>query len=156
MQLSYGRIAPFYGTGTLEAMNRPVHFEIHADNPDRAGKFYSEVFGWTTKKYEFPGMDYWILMTGPDAKDAMHSQNPGLNGGIVKRMGPAPDKDAPVHGYICTMTVSNIDATIQKIVAAGGTEALAKNLLPGVGYLAYYKDTEGNIFGVMQEVSQPK
>lgn len=133
-------------------MNRPVHFEIHAENPERAGKFYFDVFGWTTKKYEFPGMDYWILMTGSESKDPASLQNPGLNGGIVKRTGPAPGKDAPVHGYVCTMSVSNIDETIQKIVTAGGTEALAKNLLPGVGYLAYYKDTEGNIFGVMQEV----
>ncbi|MEK7509382.1 MAG: VOC family protein [Patescibacteria group bacterium] len=133
------------------AHNRPVHFEIHAEDPERAAKFYGDVFGWTTKKYEFPGFDYWIVMTGPESKDPANMENPGINGGILKRRGPAPAGDAPVNGYVCTMTVENIDETIAKIQKAGGEEALAKNNMPGVGWLAYYKDTEDNIFGVLQE-----
>src|SRR3989338_5325529 len=100
------------------AHNRPVHFEIHAADPARAAKFYEDVFGWTNKKYEFPGgIDYWIIMTGPEWKDPGSLENPVINGGIVKRRGPAPENGAPVNGYVCTMTVANIDETIKKILA---------------------------------------
>jgi predicted enzyme related to lactoylglutathione lyase len=134
------------------AHNRPVHFEIHASDPERAGKFYGDVFGWTTKKYQFPGMDYWIVMTGPESKDPANIENPGINGGILKRHGEQePVLGAAVNAYILTITVENIDETITKILTAGGTEALPKTPMPGVGLLAYYKDTEGNIFGVLQE-----
>ena len=135
------------------AHNRPVHFEIHAADPERAAKFYGEVFGWTNKKYEFPGgIDYWIIMTGPESKDPANIENPGINGGILKRHGSqAPVDGAAVNAYILTMTVEKIDQTITKILAAGGIEALPKSNYPGIGWLAYYKDTEGNIFGVLQE-----
>jgi predicted enzyme related to lactoylglutathione lyase len=65
-------------------------------------------------------------------------------------MGPRPAENAPVFGYVNIVGVENIDEAIAKIEAAGGTIALAKMEVPGVGWLAYYKDTEGNIFGAMQ------
>jgi predicted enzyme related to lactoylglutathione lyase len=55
-----------------------------------------------------------------------------------------------VHGYICTADVDNLDAHVAKLVPSGGTLALPKMAIPTVGWLAYGKDTEGNIFGMMQ------
>jgi predicted enzyme related to lactoylglutathione lyase len=46
-------------------MNRPVHFEIHAEDPERAASFYSELFGWKITKWDGP-VDYWLVSTGSD------------------------------------------------------------------------------------------
>lgn len=123
-------------------MPRVIHFEIHAEEPDRAIKFYSELLGWQFKKWEGP-MPYWLIVTGPD-------DQPGINGGLVKRMGPPPVDMQAVNAYVCTVGVDNVDASVAAVLKLGGTIALPKMPIPGVGWLAYGKDTEGNIFGMMQ------
>jgi predicted enzyme related to lactoylglutathione lyase len=126
-------------------MNRVAHFEIHASDIKRAVEFYTKVFGWRVE--EWKGMDdpYWMVMTA--AKD---SKEVGINGGIVVRKGAAPVEGQAVNGYVCTMVVENIDATGEAIVAAGGAVALPKFAIAGMAWQAYYKDTEGNIFGIHQ------
>jgi predicted enzyme related to lactoylglutathione lyase len=121
-------------------MNRPVHFEIHAEDPDRASAFYTALFGWTIQKWDGP-MPYWLIDTGTGT---------GINGGIVQRMGAAPAVGSAVNGYVVTMDVESCDAMIKQIKALGGMLALDKMPIPGMGWLAYGIDTEGNIFGVMQ------
>lgn len=130
-------------------MNRVVHFEIHAANPERAAAFYAEVFGWNIKEWTIPGVQipeenrYWVVDTGS-------ADEPGINGGILVRRGPAPAEDQPVSAYVCTMGVASVDDSVAKAVGAGGVIALPKMAIRGVGWLAYCKDTEGNIFGMMQ------
>ena len=63
---------------------------------------------------------------------------------------PDPAEPTPVVGFVLTVQVPDVDATIEKIRAAGGTEALPKAHHPGIGHLAYWKDTESNIVGVLQ------
>ncbi len=121
-------------------MPRVVHFEIHADDPQRAVAFYQDIFGWQINKWEGPE-DYWLVITGPD-------NEPGINGAILRRHGPV-NGDA-VIAYVCTIDVPSVDDVTAKITAHGGTIALPKMAVPQVGWLAYGKDTEGNIFGVMQ------
>lgn len=121
-------------------MARVVHFEIHAENPERAAAFYRKVFDWQITKWGGPA-DYWLITTGPDSE-------PGINGAILQRQGPI-NGDA-VIAYVCTIDVADIDATIANVRAQGGTEALPKMAVPGIGWLAYFKDTEGNIFGMLQ------
>jgi uncharacterized protein len=123
-------------------MPRVSHFEIHADNPDRAIQFYAGLFGWQFQKWDGP-MPYWLVTTGPDSE-------PGINGGLMKRMGPPPADMQAVNAYVCTTIVPNLDASVEKALATGGTIALPKMPVPGVGWLAYVKDTEGNILGVME------
>jgi predicted enzyme related to lactoylglutathione lyase len=121
-------------------MPRVIHFEIHAENPDRAIKFYQELFGWQFTKWEGP-QPYWLVVTGPDTE-------PGINGGLIPRRG-AIDGQA-VIAYVCTVDTSSVDDYVRKAKAAGGLEVVPKMPIPGVGWLAYCKDTEGNIFGLMQ------
>lgn len=120
-------------------MSRVVHFEIHAENPQRAIKFYETVLGWQFSQRG--GQDYWLITTGP--KD-----QPGIDGGLVPRRGLI-DGEA-VIAYVCTVDVSSLDETITAVEANGGAIALPKMPVPTVGWLAYFKDTEGNIFGAMQ------
>jgi predicted enzyme related to lactoylglutathione lyase len=126
-------------------MNRIVHFEIYANDTERAKKFYSDIFGWTYQDWSFNGTPYFGVLTAPEG-----SKEPGINGGLLKRAGPMPSGSDPVIGYCCTIQVENIDETIAKIEKLGGTLALAKQAIPGMAWQAYYKDTEGNVFGVHQ------
>jgi uncharacterized protein len=130
-------------------MNRVVHFEIHAKDPDRAQKFYQTVFGWNIQDLGPQMGNYRMVDTG---KDAPGVQWTGINGGITPRQGEGPKGGEPVNAYVCTIEVENIDATLEKIEKAGGTVATDKMEVPGVGTLAYRKDPEGNIFGVLQPV----
>jgi predicted enzyme related to lactoylglutathione lyase len=121
-------------------MPRVIHFEIQADNPDRAIKFYREVLGWEFTKWDGP-MPYWLIKTGPDSQ-------PGINGGLLPRRGMI-DGHA-VIAYVCTVDTTSVDQYAAKAQASGGTLVVPKMPIPGIGWLAYCKDTEGNIFGLMQ------
>ena len=121
-------------------MPRVVHFEIHAADPERAVNFYQKLFGWTFQKWEGP-MEYWLVTTGPD-------DQPGINGGLMPRQGEIDGQ--AVIAYVCTVDVENLDASVQTAIDNGGQIALPKMPIPGMGWLAYCKDTEGNIFGMMQ------
>jgi uncharacterized protein len=122
-------------------MPRVTHFEIHADDVNRAVKFYREIFGW--KIEQWGGQDYWLVMTGEPG-------TPGINGGLMQRRGPRPAEGQPVNAFPCTIEVDNIDAYVAKALAAGAKIALPKMPVPTIGWLAYCHDTEGNIFGMMQ------
>ncbi len=131
-------------------MNRVIHFEIHAADPNRAAKFYRDVFGWDVKEWVVPGVEmpkehrYWLITTGS-------KEDPGINGGILFRRGAAPAEGQAVNAYTCIIGVTSVDEYVAKAVAAGATVALPKMPIKGVGWLAYCKDTEGNIFGMMQD-----
>jgi predicted enzyme related to lactoylglutathione lyase len=129
-------------------MPRVVHFEIHADDPERGAAFYRNIFGWEITKWTGP-QDYWLIKTGPDGV-------PGINGGLVKRRGPGPAEMQAVNAYVCTVDVPSVDEYLKKVTGAGGTIALPKMAIPGVGWLAYFKDTEGNIVGMMQRDAAAK
>jgi predicted enzyme related to lactoylglutathione lyase len=121
---------------------RVIHFEIHAEDPRRAIKFYETVFGWTFHRW--PGAaEYWLVTTGP--KD-----QPGIDGGLILRRGEAPAEGQPINAFVCTLDVTGVDPIVESVVSAGGAVAVPKLAVPGVGWLAYVKDTEGNILGVMQ------
>jgi predicted enzyme related to lactoylglutathione lyase len=121
-------------------MPRVIHFEIHAEDPERAIAFYRGLFAWEFTKWDGPH-EYWLIKTGLDAQ-------PGINGGLVRR--PEKVDGQAVIAYVCTLDVPAIDEAVRAIPAAGGTIVLPKRPVPGVGWLAYAKDTEGNVFGVLQ------
>ena len=116
-------------------MPRPIHFEIPAENPERAMQFYSKVFGWKFNKWSGP-MDYWVISTGQPGE-------PGIDGGLM----PRRDPNQPC---VNTVGVANIDESLATVNTSGGTCVVPKMAVPGVGWLAYCKDTEGHIFGIMQ------
>jgi hypothetical protein len=124
-------------------MSRPVHFEIQADDPDRAIDFYETALGWSFTRV---GSDeYWSIDTGPASK-------PGINGALIRRKGPPPPSTGGVLlvGYVVTVEVGDLDTMLHAVANAGGTIVVPANEVAGVGKLAYAKDTEGNIFGLRQ------
>ena len=129
-------------------MNRVVHFEVQADDIQRAKKFYENAFGWKVEQYmskEKGGMEYWGLSTGDKSEL-------GINGGMYQR--PAGEVKAGDKGkqylFDCTITVEDIDKAVAAVKANGGTITREKIEMPGIGWFANAKDTEGNQFSLMQ------
>ena len=122
-------------------MPRVIHFESHAGNPERAIAFYKQVLGWEFSKWPGP-QDYWLITTGPGSQ-------PGINGGLFPRQGGIDG--SAVIAYVCTVDVASVDDHAKVVETHGGVIVVPKTAIPGVGWLVYAKDTEGNIFGAMQE-----
>ncbi|WP_394339714.1 VOC family protein [Methanosarcina flavescens] len=119
-----------------------MYFEIYARDVSRAKKFYEEVFGWKIERSE-GSLEYWNITTD-------NSDEPGIDGGLMKRQGGEPGADTPIGTYICTIDVPNIDEYLRRIQKSGGIVTMEKKPIRGVGWYAYCLDTEKNIFGVMQ------
>ncbi len=117
-------------------MPRIGHFEIYADDVDRASKFYSDVLGWETERWNGPAqMDYRFAVTG--------REGPGIDGGITGR----PPEGVAGINYV---DVESIDEYMPKVEASGGSVFQPKMPIPGVGFIAICKDTEGTMFGFFQ------
>jgi predicted enzyme related to lactoylglutathione lyase len=99
------------------------------------------LFSWQFKLWDGP-MPYWLITTGPDG-------TMGINGGLMKRQHPVTGNDG-VIAYVCTVGVDDLDKSFTRGVELGATVALPRMPIPGVGWLAYLKDPEGNVFGLMQ------
>jgi len=122
-------------------MPRVVHFEIAANDPDKAATFYEEVFGWKITKWEGP-QEYWLVETG-------NEQEPGINGGLLR-------PNEIFSGTVITIDVPDIDVFIEKVKQHGGEIVVEKHAISGIGYNAYAKDVSGTLFGVHQDDSQAK
>ena len=116
--------------------NRIIHFEMNVKNPEKAIKFYQNTFGWKIEKWECP-VEYWLIMTG-DEKEL------GIDGGLGREEEGFPN-------VVNTIGINNIDAVIKKVKANGGKIVRDKHAVPGVGWLAYIKDPEGILSGIMEE-----
>ena len=112
---------------------RVVHFELPADEPARCMTFYQQAFGWAFEKWDGP-MEYWMIKTG---------EGEGINGGLARREQPG---QPPTN----VIAVPSADDATRAIVAAGGKEVVPKMAVPGVGWTAYFADTEQNVFGIIQ------
>jgi predicted enzyme related to lactoylglutathione lyase len=108
-----------------------VHFEVQAEDADRASAFYKAVFGWDFADVGMPGMEYRMTRTG-------ESQGGGLY--------QSDDRSGHLIVYFDT---DDIDASIKKVRDNGG-EADDKQPIPGVGWFAGAKDSEGNAFSLFQ------
>jgi uncharacterized protein len=117
-------------------MPKLVHFEISADQPDRAIKFYKKVFAWDIQKDENAADDYWVVMPKDD--------EPYVTGGITKRVYAT---DSTVNVF----EVTSVDGFGRRIIDAGGKVYEDSPIsLPGLGYMHYCEDPDGNVFGIIQ------
>jgi len=116
-------------------MRRVVHFEISAEDIDRTTQFYATVFGWEFAKWDGPN-DYWMITTGKDA--------PGIDGGLMQRQADM------CTAVVNTLDVPSLDESIAKVTENGGTIVVPRMSIPGVGYMAYFTDPDGNMFGMME------
>lgn len=123
--------------GVKKAMGELRHFAINADDPKRARRFYERVFSWEFEAWGPP--DFYQIRTGGSK---------AVQGALQKRRTLLPDR--PIRGFECTIGVDDIEAVSRAIAAAGGRIVLERTLIPGVGQLLFFEDTEGNFVGAMQ------
>lgn len=128
-------------------MNKVVHFEIPADDRERVKKFYSEVFDWGLDDFPMPDDVYTMATTSPVDENMMHLEKGAINGGIFTRSAEVPTP-------IITIDVPSIDEYTEKIEAAGGSIAVPKGEVPDMGYYAYFKDSEGNLMGLWENIQR--
>jgi uncharacterized protein len=122
--------------------NQLSHFAIHADDLDRARKFYGGVFGWSFQGLGVPMSDFCQIV--PDG-----SKNPALHIVAIqsRKFNVAPQ---PVIGYECSFTVEDVDAVAGAVEANSGKIVMKKAAIPGVGWIVKFLDTEGNLACVVQ------
>ena len=109
-----------------------VHFEIPIDDNERGTRFYSTVFGWDLQ--QFGPMEYWTTTAG---------EGDGSGGALASRANtPAP---------IFYIAVDDVDTTLAAVEAAGGQKLSERMPVPGMGWMAFFADSEGNRLGVFQE-----
>ena len=111
------------------AIQTIVHFEIPASDVEKLSEFYRRVFGWKFEKAEMPGLEYWLISTGPQGKS--------VGGGMYRKMDP---EEQPRN----FVAVEKIDPAIEAFKAAGGSEIVGKMEVPGMGWSFIGADPEGN------------
>lgn len=118
-----------------------VHFEIPADNVERAQTFYHEAFGWQMNPW--PEMSYTGLGTTPSDENGMPREPGAINGGMFKRT-------APFTGPVITIDVEDVDEALAQVERLGGTVVAGREAVGEMGFTGYFKDTEGNLVGLWQ------
>lgn len=117
-----------------------MHFEIHSSDPAKAIELYTALFGWKITQWD--KNDYWLIDTGEG--------EPGINGAIMPRMGEPPAAGGPVTAFVLTTEVEDLDEALNTATKHDAAIALEPMAIPGVGRVAYLRDTDNNIFGVLQ------
>jgi predicted enzyme related to lactoylglutathione lyase len=126
------------------AMRKVVHFEIPADDLDRAKDFYGSIFGWHLDTMPMAGGEYTsVRTTSVDEQTQMPTEPGAINGGMVKR-------DERMPSPVITIDVEDIDQSLKEIEASGGSTVTPRNAIPGMGAYAYFKDPEGNVLGLWE------
>lgn len=122
-------------------MAKVVHFEIPVDEPERASAFYREVLGWEMSG--FGDEPYWLVRAGAE-------DEAGADGALIGR--------GDLHRTpVVVVGVESIDDALDRVTTAGGEILQPKMPIPGIGWSAYLRDTEGNTIGLFQpdEASAP-
>lgn len=117
-------------------MSRVVHFEFAAEDPERAIEFYTKTFGWSFDKWENGDTPYWLIITG-------EAPEIGIDGGMTLKI----DSMADISNAIM---VDSVDDAMIRIADNGGVPISPKIDLGEKGAMAYFKDTENNVFSVFQ------
>lgn len=129
--------------------NKVVHFEIAADDFERAKKFYGGIFDWKFMTWGEGETDYVLIQTVVTNETGMPTEPGGINGGMFKRQNKKADGDGE-NAFVCTVEVENLDETLKKVEEAGGKVVMPKKEVPMIGFVARCLDLDGNIFGLIQ------
>ena len=125
-------------------MRKVVHFEIPADDVERAKGFYGSIFGWQLQTMPIGDGEYTIVMTTPVDEQTQVASEGGINGGMMQRSPERP------RSPVITIDVDDIDASLKEIEAHGGKVVTPKTPIPGMGATAYFEDPEGNVLGLWE------
>jgi uncharacterized protein len=112
--------------------NHLCWFEVSSTDPEKAREFYSDLFGWKTKKAR---ANYYQMTTGRIP-----------HGGLIKKLPLVPNTGVYVYIH-----VASIEKTLAKVKKLGGKLLVGKTKIPGFGYYAFLADIDGNPIGLFSE-----
>lgn len=116
-----------------------VHVEISSRDRAESAKFYESVFGWNTQ--DMPEMNYTMF----------DSSEFNLSGGGFN---PVSDEN-PAGTVTIYIQTDDIEASLVKIIAGGGTAVTPKTEIPQMGWFALFKDPSDNLVGLYTPMAQP-
>jgi uncharacterized protein len=132
-------------------MAKVVHFEIPADNIDRAKNFYGSVFGWELQTMPMGEGEYTsVKTTDVDDQTQLPTEPGAINGGMFQRDEAERQDHVRFTGPVITIDVDGIDDALKQIEADGGSTVTPRTPIPGMGAFAYFRDPEGNIMGLWE------
>lgn len=124
--------------------NHVVHFDLQADDVERARRFYEQVFGWRFEAFGPP--DFYLIRTGSDDETTVH-------GSVSKREQPVAAGGR--SGFECTISVEDLAPIKTAIEANGGVIVMDEYEIVGVGRMIRFHDSEGNSVCAMRYVEEP-
>ncbi len=128
-------------------IDKVVHFEIPAEDVERAKKFYEGLFGWDIQKAG--EMPYWIVKTVETDDNQMPKEAGAINGGMLKCDG---ENDPGSKFPTIVIDVKNTEEYCKKVESAGGKIIMEPKKVSDMGIYARIQDTEGNIIGLWQRL----
>lgn len=118
-----------------------VHFEIPADDMQRAQSFYREAFGWRLEPV--PEMSYTMVTTAARDEQGMPAEPGAINGGMTVR-------EDPVTRPTVVISVDDVDGALERVQSLGGKVKRARTKVGDMGFSAYFEDPEGNVVGLWE------
>ncbi|MBI4032802.1 VOC family protein [Candidatus Berkelbacteria bacterium] len=125
-------------------MDPVVHFEMPYDDPKRLAEFYSSAFGWQMNQLGAEMGNYVLATTSPVDEHNLHKNKGAINGGFFS----PTDTSNPYPSVV--ISVDNLEASMKKVEEAGGTLIDKPMEIPGIGMFIAFRDTEGNMVGMLQ------
>jgi uncharacterized protein len=115
----------------------PIWYELLARDPDAAERFYTHVLGWSVERPQLAAAPDYRVLAAPDGD------------GVAGLMAVPPG--APMApGWLFYLAADDVDATVERIIAAGGAVAMPATDIPEVGRIALVADPHGTLFYVMR------
>ncbi len=124
-------------------MDKVVHFEVPAEDMERAKEFYTKVFGWKIDRV--PNMDYHMVSTVETDEKGMPKTSGAINGGMMMKHDDTPSP-------VIVIKVADIEESLKKVKASGGKVVMETQRVGDMGLYARFLDPEGNIMGVWQDL----
>lgn len=129
----------------MQKMSPVVHFEMPAKDKNRVKKFYEVAFGWNMIQMGSDMGNYVLAQTTETDKEGMVKTPGAINGGFFDYK----DDDFNRTPHL-VIAVQNLDASIKAVKEAGGKIEGEKMDIPNVGLYSSFRDTEGNLVGMLQ------
>jgi predicted enzyme related to lactoylglutathione lyase len=128
----------------MAKMNPVVHFELPADNRERMAGFYTRAFGWQAQMMG-PEMGHYVVVTTTASDARGPKQRGAINGGFFPKK-----PDWPAQHPSVVIAVDDINASMERVRAAGGKVLGEPMDIPGVGRYVSFTDTEGNRLSMLE------